>query len=141
MIAEFRFWSEAMITDPKSKIQNLKFWLSLLLLLGALVPAPAQAAHKVPNGPPPFAYPVAPPTPLLVAQDDAPPVVQAVTTPAPMPTPTPAADELTFDRFILGFVLIVVGTLGVGLAVLGLRRARRLRDATLPDKAPPARRP
>jgi hypothetical protein len=110
-----------------------------LLLLAVFHPAPARAAHKVPTGPPPFAYPVAPPTPLLVAQDDAPPAVQAATTPALAPTPAPATEDLTFDRFTLGFVLIVVGTLGAGLAVLGLRRARRLRDATLTDKTPPAR--
>jgi hypothetical protein len=66
--------------------------------------------------------------------------VQAATTPALAPTPAPATEDLTFDRFTLGFVLIVVGTLGAGLAVLGLRRARRLRDATLTDKTPPARR-
>jgi hypothetical protein len=51
----------------------------------------------------------------------------------------PESGGLTLDRFTLGFVLIVVGTLGAGLAVLGLRRARRLRDATLTDKTPPAR--
>jgi hypothetical protein len=110
-----------------------------LLLLAAFHPAAARAAHKVPNGPPPFAYPVAPP--------EVPPVVPALAAPAtvaPSPasalTPVPESGGLTLDRFTLGFVLIVVGTLGAGLAVLGLRRARRLRDATLTDKTPPARR-
>ena len=126
----------------KLKIHNLERWLGVLMLVGMVLNvSPVSAAHKVPNGPPPFAYPVAPPTPLLVAQDDAPPAVQAATTSAPTPAPAPAADELTLDRFTLGFLLIVVGTLGAGLAVLGLRRARRLRDATLTGKTPPTPRP
>jgi hypothetical protein len=119
----------------KSKMRNLICGLAVLLSVGVLHPAPAEAAHKIPNGPPPFAYPGAPPP----ARPLAPATVGP--SPAPSATPAPAAGELGLDRFALGFALIVVGTLGAGLAVLGLRRARRLRDATLSDKAPPPRGP
>ncbi len=115
-----------------------------LLLLGLLQPAPAQAAHKLPNGPPPFAYPGLPPTMVLETQDDAPVAEQAAATPVPTPVappvPAPATGGLTLDRFAIGFLLIVVGTLGAGLAVLGLRRARRLRDAALPPRDSSSRR-
>jgi hypothetical protein len=103
--------------------------LALFCLMGA---SAVVASHKLPNGYSPFAYPGAP----AVGQAD--PTATAV--PAPPPTPAPAAG-LTLDRFALGFGLIIVGTLGVGLAVLGLRRARRLRDAALTGREPPVRRP
>ncbi len=112
-----------------------------LLIFGLLQPAPAWAAHKLPNGPPPFAYPGPPPTAVLVTQDDAPPAVQPAATPAPTPAPAPATGGLTPDRFTIGFLLIVVGTLGAGLAVLGLRRAQQLHDTALPTRDPTSRRP
>lgn len=123
-----------------SRIRKPAVWVAVLLLLGVLYAAPIRASHKVPPGPPPFAYPVAPPD----AQPVAPAIAAPATvgpSPAPALTPAPAAEGLSLDRFALGFLLIVVGTLGAGLAVLGLRRARRLRDATLRDKAPPSRGP
>jgi hypothetical protein len=123
-----------------SRIRNPAVWAAVLLLLGVLYPAPIRASHKVPNGPPPFAYPVAPPEVPPVAPALAAPATVGPT-PGPATTPAPAAEGLSLDRFALGFLLIVVGTLGAGLAVLGLRRARRLRDTTLRDKAPPPRGP
>jgi hypothetical protein len=119
--------------DRGSNIRNLTVWLGALLILGILAPGATLAAHKVPSGYPPFAYPVAPPANPPVAQAD------AITTPAPTIVPTPApAGGLTLDRFTIGLILIAVGTLGAALAGLGLRRARRLRDAALSTREPPA---
>jgi hypothetical protein len=112
----------------KSKIRNLAGWLGVLLILGGLAPTAAWAAHNVPNVPPPVAYPVAPPPAALA--------MQARATPAPTVAPAPAGG-LTLDRFTIGLILVAIGTLGAALAGLGLRRARRLRDAALTEREPP----
>ena len=90
--------------------------LVMLIMLGTALPGLAK--QKVPD---------VDPTGLGILMGSAPTPASAAT-PAPVATPAPALPAqggLTADRFLLGFGLIVIGTLGAALAVLALRRARR----------------
>ena len=101
--------------------------LGLLLFAGLGLATPSQAKEKLPD------------TDLsglavLLGGEAAPPAIPVPTTAGGAATtraPAPDTGGLTLDRFALGFGLVVVGTLGAAVAMLLLRRMRRLVNTTL----------
>jgi hypothetical protein len=73
---------------------------------------------------------------MVLMGADATPTAAANPAPASAPAADPASGELTMNRFVLGFGLIILGTLGAAAIMLTMRRLRRTLGDTLAEPKP-----